>query len=212
MSRRPLFLLLLAAVAVAGLFAGLHVFDAAPRQPRVTLETVQLMDAPRPLPPFSLQRGGEPALTADMLRGHWTLVFLGYTHCPDVCPTTLAQMSHAQKQWAALPADHRPRLLFVDVDPQRDTPETAAKYAHAFNPDTLAGTTDLDALQALAKSLSLVFMINPPEAGAPRDQYTVDHSAAMAVLDPQARLAGFVRAPFDAGAIARDMHALAATP
>ena len=207
MPKRSLFILLVLAVAVAGLFAGLAVFgDRSP--PPVQTRAVQLFPQPRAVPAFSLQRGDGSALTTDTLRGHWTLVFLGFTHCPDVCPTTLAQLSTAQKQWQALPEASRPRLLFVSVDPERDTPRQVETYAHGFNPDTLAATADLKALEAFTHSLSMVFMRGEPAPGAPANTYSIDHSAAIVVLDPEVRMAGTITPPFDPQAIAADMAAL----
>ncbi|PNS08005.1 SCO family protein [Solilutibacter silvestris] len=211
MSKRPLAVILVLAFAVAGLFAGLKVFHA-PSAPQVQTRAVQLFPQPRAIPQFSLQRGDGSALTPETLRGHWTLVFIGFTHCPDVCPTTLAQLSVAQKQWRTLPEASRPRLLFVSVDPGRDTPQIAETYAHGFNPDTLAATADPKALEAFAHSLSMVFMRSAPEAGAPANAYSVDHSAAIVVLDPQVRMAGTITPPFDPRAIAADMTALSQTP
>src|SRR3546814_3302707 len=74
--------------------------------------------------------------------------------------TTLfrSQLAQAQKQWAALPEATRPRVLFVSVDPERDSPDRIGEYAHAFHKDTLAATADIPALEAFARSLSLVFM------------------------------------------------------
>ena len=142
------------------------------------------------------------------LHGHWTLVFLGFTHCPDVCPMTLAQMSQAQKQWESIPESIRPRVLFVSVDPERDSPGRIGEYAHAFHKDTLAATADVPALEKFAASLSMVFAKVPPADGEPDDQYSVDHSASMALLDPQGRMSGLVQPPFDPNLIAADLAAL----
>jgi len=131
----------------------------------------------------------------------------GITSCPDVCPLTLAELAKAQRQWQRLPEDTRPRLLFVSVDPERDTPERLGQYAHAFHPDTIAATAELPVLEALTRSLSLVFAKVP--IGREPGQYTIDHSAAMAVLDPEARMAGVVPgSALDAAAIAADLLAL----
>ena len=115
------------------------------------------------------------------------------------------ELAQAQKQWRGLPDGTRPRLLFVSVDPERDTPDRIGEYAHGFDPDTLAATADIPALEAFAKSLSLVFAKVPAPEGVPADQYSVDHSAAIAVLDPQARMAGVIQPPLDPQAIASDM-------
>lgn len=201
-----------AAVLVAALAAGLGLWAAqawfAAERPSPELQAVQLFGQPRVLPAFSLQQSDGTPLVPGELKGHWTVVFLGFTHCPDVCPTTLAQLAQAQKRWAALPEATRPRVLFVSVDPERDTPDRIGEYAHAFHRDTLAATADIPALEDFARSLSLVFMKVPPPEGAPADQYSVDHSAAMALLDPQARMAGVLQPPLDPLAIAADLATL----
>ena len=174
------------------------------------LQAVRLFDQSRELPPFSLRQSDGTPLVPGELKGHWTLVFLGFTHCPDVCPTTLAELAQAQKRWAALPESTRPRVLFVSVDPDRDTPDRAGEYAHGFHRDTLAATGDIPSLEAFARSLSMVFMKVPAPAGAPADQYSVDHSASIAVLDPQARMAGVILPPLQPAAIAGDLEKLGA--
>ncbi|WP_379655608.1 SCO family protein [Pseudoxanthomonas sp. UC19_8] len=169
-------------------------------------QAVTLLPTPRPLPEFSLRQSDGTQLTQGELRGHWTLVFLGFTFCPDVCPTTLAQLAQAQKQWAGLPESTRPRVLFVSVDPERDTPIKTGEYAHAFYKDTLAATADVPTLEAFAKSLSLLFVKVPGEhyKDNPQD-YSMDHSAQIVVLDPQARMAGIIQPPFAPAPIAADM-------
>jgi protein SCO1/2 len=166
------------------------------------------LEQARELPPFSLNQSDGTQLVPGELKGHWTLVFLGFTHCPDVCPTTLAELARAQKQWASLPESTRPRVLFVSVDPERDAPDRIGEYAHAFHRDTLAATADIPALEKFTRSLSLVFAKVPAGDGRPADQYTIDHSATIVVLDPQARMAGVILPPFDPNAIAADFTAL----
>lgn len=207
MSKRTLTLLIVVALAAGlGLWTAQRYFPApATTKPAVT--SVNLLPTPRALPAFALQQSDGTPLTGDELTGHWTIVFLGFTHCPDVCPTTLAQLAGAQKQWAALPAASRPRVLFVSADPERDSPKLAGDYAHAFHVDTLAATAPVPQLEAFARSLSLVFMKSPGSSGRP-DDYTIDHSAALVVLDPQARMAGVVQPPFDVKGIAADLAAL----
>jgi len=206
-NRTTVWILIAALAAGLGLWAGERWFATrAPVAP--ALQAVKLFDHPRELPPFSLQQSDRTQLVPGELKGHWTVVFLGFTHCPDVCPTTLAQLAQAQKQWAALPDSTRPRVLFVSVDPERDSPDAIGEYAHGFDRDTLAATTDVPALEAFARSLSMVFAKVPAPAGAPADQYSIDHSASLAVLDPQARMAGVIMPPLDPRAIAADMTAL----
>lgn len=212
MSNRNIVLLLVVALAAgAGLVTAQRVWRT-PEAQAPALRAVRLFEPARVLPAFSLRQSDGTPLVPGELRGHWTLVFLGFTHCPDICPTTLAELAQAQKRWEDLPDSTRPRVLFVSVDPDRDSPDRVGEYAHAFHRDTLAATADIPALEAFTRSLSLVFAKVPPDDGAPADAYSVDHSAAMALLDPQGRMAGLVQPPFDSVAIAADLRTLTQRP
>ncbi len=200
-------LILIAALAAGlGLVAAQKYWQAAPpasvAQP--PMKSVRLFPQPRALPDFSLDASDGSKLTQETLRGHWTVVFLGFTHCPDVCPTTLAELKQAQTAWAAIPAATRPRVLFVSVDPERDTPKIVGDYAHYFHPDTFAATVAEPALQTFAHSLGLVYMKVPVEGS----DYTMDHSATLVVLDPQGRQAGLIRPPLVPADIASDLTTL----
>ncbi len=209
MLSRSTFVILVAALAGGlGLLASQQLLDRPDAPTGPALAAVQLFPQPRVLPDFALQQSDGTQLVPGELRGHWTVVFLGFTYCPDICPTTLAQMAQAQNQWEALPDASRPRVLFVSVDPERDSPDRIGEYVHAFHRDTLAATADIPSLEQFAQSLSLVFMKAPLGGDAPADAYTIDHSVAMAVLDAQGRMAGVVQPPFDPAAIAGDLATL----
>lgn len=207
--RQSLVLLVVLAAALLGAWAALRVLPATPpaQSAAPSIRGATVLPHPRVLPAFALQQSDGTTLTAEELRGRWTVLFLGFTHCPDICPTTLAQLASAQKQWAALPDATRPRVLLVSADPERDSPELLGRYAHGFHPDTLAATAPVPQLEAFVRSLSLVFMKVPGSSGDPAD-YTVDHSATLVLLDPQARMAGVVQPPFGIQALAEDLAAL----
>lgn len=209
-NRSTLVILFVALAAGLGLIASNHYFSEPAASTLPQTSAVRLFDPPRVLPDFNLRQSDGTQLVPGELHGHWTLVFLGFTHCPDICPLTLSQMSQAQAQWASIPEAVRPRVLFVSVDPERDSPDRIGEYAHAFHKDTLAATADIPSLENFTRSLSLVFAKVPAGNGAPDDQYSVDHSATMAVLDPQGRMTGVVQPPFDPAAIAADLAALTA--
>jgi len=207
-NRTTLLILLAAVCAGLGLLTAQRMWSPAGVQMPV-LRAVTLYPQPRVLPDFTLQSFAGDVLGPQQLAGHWTLVFIGFTSCPDVCPMTLAGLARAQRQWQALPEATRPRVLFVSVDPARDTPERLGQYAHAFHPDTIAATAALPALEVFTRSLSLVFAKVPLGQG---DDYTIDHSAAIAVLDPEVRMAGVVPGnALDPEAVAADLIALSAT-
>jgi protein SCO1 len=148
-NRTTLIVLVVALAGGLGLLASQQFF--APRAaPGPELQAVQLFPQPRALPAFALQQSDGTQLVPGELNGHWTLVFLGFTHCPDICPTTLAELAQAQKRWSDLPDGVRPRVLFVSVDPERDTPDRIGEYAHAFHRDTLAATADIFVLEVFA--------------------------------------------------------------
>ena len=207
-NRTTAWILVVALAAAIGLWAGHRWYSRPAASALPQTQAVRLFPQPRELPAFSLQQSDGTRLVPGELQGHWTIVFLGFTHCPDVCPTTLAELGVAQKQWESMPDSVRPRVLFVSVDPERDTAIGTGEYAHAFHRDTLAATGDLPALEAFARSLSLVFMKVPPEAGQPADRYSVDHSGALAVLDPKGRMAGVITPPLVPQAIAADFKTL----
>ncbi|WP_045727160.1 SCO family protein [Xanthomonas sp. GPE 39] len=205
--------LVVALAAGLGLLLAQRFFIGGPAPAWPQTRTVTLYPQPRALPEVHLrQSDGSALMLPSALKGHWTLLFLGFTACPDVCPTTLAILARAQTQWQTIPDSVRPRVLFVSVDPQRDTPTRLGEYVHAFHKDTLAATADVPELERFATSLGFVFQKVPGThfAQNPND-YSMDHSAAIAVLDPQGRQAGLIRPPFDAAAIAADLQALTKT-
>lgn len=121
-------------------------------------------------------------------KGQAVVVFFGFTQCPDVCPTTLAELAEVKK---ALGEDgDRLQALFVTVDPERDTPELLAAYMANFDPSFIALRGTLEQTQAVAKSFKAHFQKVP---GEEPDSYSIDHTAGAYVFDPQGRLRLFVR-------------------
>jgi protein SCO1/2 len=206
---RSILLVLIAALAAGlGMFTAQRYFASTGSAPAVAsdqLKSVQLINPPRELPDFRLTQSDGRQVTPATLRGAWTIVFLGFTHCPDVCPTTLAELAKAQESWQTMPASIRPRVLFVSVDAERDTPARTGEYAHFFRAETLAASGDPAALANFAQALGLVFMKVPLESG----DYSMDHSSTLVVLDPQGRQAGLIRQPLAWSEIANDLRLLA---
>jgi protein SCO1/2 len=135
---------------------------------------------------------GKPRELADF-RGKVVVLFFGYTHCPDVCPITMAELAQVMTR---LGGDaKRVQVLFVTLDPARDTKELLAQYVPAFNKDFLGLYGDAAATQETAKAFRVFYEIQP---GKTPDTYTLDHTAATYVFDPQGRLRLFVRYDQDA--------------
>jgi protein SCO1 len=136
-------------------------------------------------------------------KGKAVVVFFGYTQCPDVCPTTMAEMASVMQQLGPL-AD-RVQVLFVTVDPERDTPELLSKYVPAFDPRFLGLVGDKEATEKMAKEFRVFFQkVQGKEPGS----YTMDHTAGSYVFDAQGRLRLFVRHGQGAEPIAHDLKLL----
>lgn len=192
-----------AAAAVAGALAGVaagFVFTRAePAMP--ALERATLFEASRPLPAIALQDQSAQTFDLGRMRGHWTLLFFGFTHCPDVCPTTLATLAEARRQLADLPPGEIPEVVLATVDPARDTPAALARYVAHFDPSFTGVTGSPESIEAFTRDLGVVAMIGAPAADG---SYTVDHSAAVFLIDPAAAFTALFSTPHDAPAIARD--------
>jgi len=145
---------------------------------------------------------GKPRTLADF-RGKAVLVFFGYTHCPDVCPTTLADAAQALK---ALGKDaDRVQVLFVTVDPERDTPEVLSKYVPAFDPRFLGLHGDAAAIQKVAKEFKIYYEKRPGKAPG---EYTMDHSGQSYVFDAQGRIRLLLRHDRLSQDLAEDLRTL----
>ncbi|CAH2789552.1 MAG: Cytochrome oxidase biogenesis protein Sco1/SenC/PrrC, thiol-disulfide reductase involved in Cu(I) insertion into CoxII Cu(A) center [uncultured Paraburkholderia sp.] len=139
---------------------------------------------------FSLPDTSGKIRTMADYKGKVVVLFFGYTHCPDVCPTTMAELSQALQQLGPDDAK-RVRVLFVTVDPERDTPALLAQYVPAFNP-TFVGLRSADQVQ-LAKVTKDFRVYYAKVPGKTPDSYTMDHTAASYVFDPDGKLRFFAR-------------------
>lgn len=182
-----------------GIFTAMRVY--APKAP-LAVESGTVLNQPRALAPFALVDQDGAAFTNAALQGHWTLLFAGFTHCPDVCPTTLALMKQLAARVPSL------GLLFLSLDPERDTPEVLKRYVTYFSPAIRGVTAPKAQIDALCASLGLAYQKIP---GANERDYTVDHSAALVLLDPQGRVAGYFQPPHKLDTLAADLARIVAS-
>lgn len=156
-----------------------------------------------PLPAFVLQGQTGEFTNAD-LQGRWTFMFFGYTQCPDICPTALTLMKDVQAvvaRGAAAPAALPLQVVFVSVDPRRDTRDLLNEYMAAFDPAFIGLRGDDSALAPLTRNLGVYYQRND---GTDTQRYTVDHSAAIYLIDPRGRLRAVFSPPHDATKVAGD--------
>jgi protein SCO1/2 len=148
--------------------------------------------------------------TLEDLKGHWSIFFFGYTHCPDICPVTLGVVAQAKKMATRL--NHMfPQVVFVSVDPDRDKVEMLADYVQYFDKDFVGVTGDAQMIKALTLQMSVVYMKVPVDngtaAGSLDDSvYNVDHSSALLLLNPEGKLFAFLNPPHDAQTILDDFQ------
>lgn len=148
---------------------------------------------------------GKPRSLADF-RGKVVTIFFGFTHCPDVCPTTLAELAMVTKELGA-DAD-RLQVLFVTVDPERDTRELLSRYVPSFNPTFLGLSGTAEETARAAKEFKIFFQKQPSSGGT----YSVDHSAGTYILDQQGRLRLYAQYGQGAAALLHDIRVLLQEP
>lgn len=152
-----------------------------------------LLPQSRNLPDVKMtDQEGQPVVLNE-LKGKWSLLFFGYTFCPDICPTTLAQLRQIKSE---LPKEALDKLqvVLVSVDPNRDTPQQLKQYLGYFDKDFQGLTaTSVEDVQKLANAVSIPFI--PADTSKPN--YTVDHSGNLAVIGPDGTQRGFIRAPLN---------------
>ena len=192
---------LLAGLAMAAGF-WLASYDRSPDagQTRVADFQGHTLNPPRRIAVPALDKDDGTPFTESDISGHWSLMYFGYTHCPDVCPATLSTLAAAKKAAAEKrPGWAFPRVIFVSVDPGRDTKDLLHKYVRYFDPDFTAVTGDEKMIQALTLQMSVVYMKVPAESsGNPAtgdSNYLVDHSASILLLNPEGQLAAFLQPP-----------------
>ncbi|MCM8611017.1 SCO family protein [Accumulibacter sp.] len=195
---------LLFLVLAGGLiWRALSVDRAAPLDPtQIRLQSATMLDDERPLPPFELVREGGHFANSDLM-GRWTLLFFGYTFCPDICPTALHLLKELRSRLAER-AVVLPQVVMVSVDP-RDDPQTLSRYTSAFDPDFIGATADDAGLAPLVQHLG-VYYLRHDRDGKP--DYAVDHSAAIYLIDPRGHLQAVFPAPQTLSAMLQDVLAV----
>ena len=187
------------AVAVVAAVAGFWVAQRS-SDPVVQLTSGTWFPQPRPIEDFALTDEASRPFTLNELKGRPTLVFFGFTHCPDVCPTTLAKLAQIAKGAAVRDL----RVVLVSVDPARDRPEQLQEYVHAFDPQFKGVTGEQTQIERVAREFG-VAIARVDLAGG---DYTMDHSAAVFLLDDQARRVAVFTPPFEIQPFVADLKSV----
>ena len=193
-TQRNVFILVALLALIMGLiFNSLMSRNSQGNNTALTEAGIILLPQSRHLPAITLtNQDGQPVLINE-LKDKWSLLFFGYTYCPDICPTTLSQLRQIKSELPKAVQD-KLQVVLVSVDANRDTPQQLKKYLSYFDPQFVGLTPgSTEQLQTLTNAVSIPFI--PPDTSKPN--YTVDHSGNLALIGPDGTQRGFIRAPFN---------------
>jgi protein SCO1/2 len=200
--RQRLFILI--AIAALGLLFGMWFQgNIGLKKANATTETATVFDQPRLITSFSLTDDKGQPFTLENLKGHWSLIFFGFTNCPDLCPTTLSTLNQAYEILAAKHQDPMPEIIFISVDPERDSIERIQTYLKGFNPHFLGATGNKAEIDKLTQEFSVIYAKVIQE-----DHYMIDHSGTIIITNPEGQFYGVFTLPHEADAIAKDLEIL----
>ena len=189
-------------LAILALVGGYYAGNMFKREaPSPVLASV--LQPPKEIRPFELTGGDGEKFTLDNLRGHWTLVYFGYTYCPDICPTTLSDIARVYNRLA-----DRPKItgdlktLLISVDPARDTPKRLQEYVTFFRDDYIAATGDKEAIDQVAKDFAAFYKIHEPDENG---NYPVDHSSIVSLVNPDGKIEAIFISVAEAPQVASDL-------
>ncbi|MDZ4730542.1 MAG: SCO family protein [Xanthomonadales bacterium] len=198
------FFLLAASLALLAALSGALFFKTLQMRGQNNLQSLIVLPEAKTIADFALiDESGQPFSLGDF-KDRWSLLFFGFTNCPDICPNTLYQLQQVRKELLGkLDASEMPVIYLVSVDPDRDTPQKLAEYLSFFDPALKGLTGDDRQLRALTMQLGIVYHV--AEHDAEDKEYAVDHSASLVLLSPQATLFGVFPAPQQIGSMSHDL-------
>lgn len=193
--------------AVAGLAAGIAlilgiigaIYIAPPAADDAQPQYLQQFPQPRVLTDFTLTDHHGNTVTQQSLKGQWTLAFLGYTFCPDICPTTMAALSGAYPKIQQLDSDVPVKVWFISVDPNRDTTERLNEYVSYFNDEFIAVSGEHAEMFPLVRSMGMMYSM---AESTDDPNYLVNHSASVVLINPDAKVIGRFKPVSEPGKLA----------
>ena len=192
---RTLIVIVCFITVVFGLFVNRLSMDRILNPKELVANGAIMFSSPREICEFNLVDHNKSAFTKQQLQGQWSFIFFGFTHCPDICPTTLAMMNELNEFLSDTPYAEDTQFLMVSLDPARDTPIKLKPYIEYFNSDFIGVTGEFLSIHRFAKQFNVAFqkVVTNAETG----DYTVDHSGHIAVVNPAGHYSGFYKPPLD---------------
>jgi protein SCO1/2 len=203
-TQKTVFILVAVVALVLGLTVNKVLSNKGQADPTALLDAgIVLLPQSRTLPELSFVDQNGQTYDVDQFEGKWSLLFFGYTFCPDICPATLAQLRQLQGQLSEQ-ARANLQVMLISVDPNRDTPEQLKKYLDYFDAGFVGLTAEEATLQKFANALSIPYI----PADTSKENYTVDHSGNLVIIGPDGTQRGFIRAPLNNAKLAAQLPGL----
>jgi len=197
--------LLVSSLGILSILSGALFFKLLQTRGQPDLQSLIVLPQTRIVADFILLDESARDFSLAEFQGRWSLLFFGFTSCPDICPNTLYQLQQVRADLAGhLADDELPIIYLVSVDPGRDTPEKLAQYLSYFDPAFKGLTGDDRQLRALTMQLGIAYHV--AEHDDDNMEYAVDHSASLILLNPQAQMYGVFPAPHQAEFILHDLQ------
>lgn len=207
--KRNLFYITIA-FAVLALFLGMWMQYNANKSDDVDLDNGTILPVPHDISPFSLVSAEEKPFTNQNLKGHWSLLFFGFTKCPQLCPTTLALLNDAYKNIEKNKHVPLPQIVFISIDPERDTPKQILAFLQTFNKNFVGATGEKNELDKLTREMSILYAkVEDPEA-MDTSMYNIDHSGTVLMVNPLGQLLAVFSRPQDAEELSDDVEKIEA--
>lgn len=163
--------------------------DKKPVKELKQFDNVQIFQPSRKISEFELDVSNRDGLNLNELKNHWSILFLGYTYCPDICPTTLTDLAHIYPQ--LIKQVNNAQVIFISADPKRDTKQQLSEYTRFFNADFIAATGPHPQLLPFTRQLGLIYSLS-----GEGESYLVNHSAALVVVNPKGELVARIKPDF----------------
>lgn len=209
LSKRNLLFITLAFAAIA-LFFGLWTQYNSSKSNGIDLDSGTILPVPHDISPFHLVSADDKPFTNENLKGQWSLLFFGFTKCPQLCPTTLSLLNDAYQNIEKHKQVPLPQVVFISVDPDRDSSKQIKEYLNGFNKNFIGATGSQKSLDTLTREMSILYAkVEDPNA-TNIEEYNIDHSGTVLMVNPLGQLFAVFSTPQDANELSDDIEKIEA--
>lgn len=193
-------------LAIMALSAGVFVSQHMHAKKKVDVSKLHgtLLDVPRPVQAFSLTGIDARLFNNDSLRGSWTMMFFGFTHCGSMCPTTMAELGKMYRLLKEKGVKTLPQVVMISVDPERDSQKKLGNYVKAFDPHFYGARGSETSIKAMTREMGIAYIKIAPEGTIDASNYDIEHTGTVMLFNPQGELAAFFTSPHQADLLAQD--------